>query len=195
MMQLLTKKDLLSLEQYAENRDQIRADAIATKLLRNVYLGEHINFMFENLETVKYQIQEMLRIEKIFEPSEIQDELDVYTPLIPDGHNLKATMMIQYDDVEQRKEALANMIGIEKKIYFQVKGADKVYPICNEDLDRETDDKTSSVHFVRFEFTSAMVKDFINGSEVVFGSEHPAYQMEMILTSAQQKTLSKDFDL
>ena len=152
MTNLLKREDLFSLEEYAEQRSNIRENVMNIKKLREVNLGEHIRLLFENHQTVQYQIQEMLRIEKIFEAAGIQDELDVYNPLIPDGSNLKATMMIEYTDVVERTKALSNLIGIEKSIYFQVGNHQNVYAICNEDLERETDEKTSSVHFMRFEF-------------------------------------------
>ena len=192
-MSALSREMLYSLEEYAEKRPQIRKNVIATKKIRNVHLGDHVLFMFENVETIQYQIQEMLRIEKIFESEGIQEELDVYNPLIPDGNNLKATLMIEYDDVEERRKALAKLIGIEKKIYFQVNGGDKVYPICNEDLDRETEEKTSSVHFARFEFSDEMIADFKSGKEVKIISEHPEYLVEMTLGESAQSELAKDF--
>ena len=141
MTNLLKREDLFSLEEYAEQRSNIRKNVMNVKKLREVNLGEHIRLLFENHQTVQYQIQEMLRIEKIFEADGIQDELDVYNPLIPDGSNLKATMMIEYTDVVERTKALSNLIGIEKSIYFQVGNHQNVFAICNEDLERETDDK------------------------------------------------------
>ena len=135
----------------------------------------------------------MLRIEKIFESSEIQEELDVYNALVPNGANLKATMMIEYPDVEERIEALSRLIGVEKSIYFQVEGHEKVFPICNEDLERETDVKTSAVHFMRFEFDQKMIQDFVAGSTVKIGSTHSNYDFETILNSESQQALSGDF--
>ena len=161
--------------------------------LREVHLGDHIRLIFENRKTVQYQIQEMLRIEKIFESSEIQEELDVYNALVPNGANLKATMMIEYPDVEERIEALSRLIGVEKSIYFQVEGHEKVFPICNEDLERETDVKTSAVHFMRFEFDQKMIQDFVAGSTVKIGSTHSNYDSETILNSESQQALSGDF--
>ena len=158
-----------------------------------MHLGGHIRLIFENRQTVQYQIQEMLRIEKIFESSEIQDELDVYNALVPDGSNLKATMMIEYSDVAERIVALSKLIGVEKSIYFQVGDHEKVFPICNEDLERETDVKTSAVHFMRFEFNQKMIEDFIAGSPIKFGSEHSNYDCEITLDSQSQKVLSEDF--
>ena len=190
---MLERQDLLTLEEYAEKRSSIRQETIQVKKLREVHLGDHIRMIFENKQTVQYQIQEMLRIEKIFESSEIQDELDVYNALVPDGSNLKATMMIEYSDVAERIVALKELIGVEKSIYFQVGNHEKAFPICNEDLERETDVKTSAVHFMRFEFTQEMINDFISGSTIKVGSTHPNYDYEMTLETESQKVLSGDF--
>jgi hypothetical protein len=190
---MLERQDLLTLEEYAEKRSSIRQETIQVKKLREVHLGSHIRMIFENKQTVQYHIQEMLRIEKIFESSEIQDELDVYNALVPNGSNLKATMMIEYPDVAERVEALSRLIGVEKSIYFQVDGHDKVFPICNEDLERETDVKTSAVHFMRFEFDQNMIADFVSGSDVKVGSTHPNYDYETSLDSQSQEALSEDF--
>jgi hypothetical protein len=190
---MLERQDLLTLEEYAEKRSSIRQETIQVKKLREVHLGSHIRMIFENKQTVQYQIQEMLRIEKIFESSEIQDELDVYNALVPNGSNLKATMMIEYPDVAERVEALSRLIGVEKSIYFQVDGHEKVFPICNEDLERETDVKTSAVHFMRFEFDQNMIADFVSGSDVKVGSTHPNYDYETSLDSQSQEALSEDF--
>ena len=191
---MLERQDLLTLEEYAEKRSSIRQETIQVKKLREVHLGSHIRMIFENKQTVQYQIQEMLRIEKIFESSEIQDELDVYNALVPNGSNLKATMMIEYPDVAERVEALSRLIGVEKSIYFQIDGHDKVFPICNEDLERETDVKTSAVHFMRFEFDQNMIADFVSGSDVKVGSAHPNYDYETSLDSQSQEALSEDFN-
>ena len=190
---MLERQDLLTLEEYAEKRSSIRQETIQVKKLREVHLGEHIRMIFENKQTVQYQVQEMLRIEKIFESSEIQDELDVYNALVPNGANLKATMMIEYSDVAERIVALTELIGVEKSIYFQVGNHEKAFPICNEDLERETDVKTSAVHFMRFEFTQEMINDFISGSTIKVGSTHPNYDYEMTLDTESQKVLSGDF--
>jgi len=193
MTNLLKREDLFSLEEYAEQRSNIRKNVMDVKKHREVNLGEHIRLLFENHQTVQYQIQEMLRIEKIFEATGIQEELDVYNPLIPDGTNLKATMMIEYADALERTKALANLIGIEKSIYIQVANHQKVYAICNEDLERETDEKTSSVHFMRFEFDQAMIADFCIGTNVKIGVSHPNYDCEIILEKRVQDELNQDF--
>jgi len=193
MTNLLKREDLFSLEEYAEQRSNIRKSVMNVKKLREVSLGEHIRLLFENHQTVQYQIQEMLRIEKIFEADGIQDELDVYNPLIPDGSNLKATMMIEYTDAAERTKALSNLIGVEKSIYFQVGNHQNVYAICNEDLERETDEKTSSVHFMRFEFDQSMIVDFYKGAKIKIGVSHPNYNCEIILEKRVQDELNQDF--
>ena len=191
---MLTRKDLLSLEEYAENRSAIRSDTIQIKKLREVNLGEHLRMLFENKKTVQFQIQEMLRIEKIFEADGIQEELDVYNSLVPEGSNLKATMMIEYTNVVERAVALSKLIGVERSVYFQVGNHDKVFAICNEDMDRETDVKTSAVHFMRFEFDQSMVVDFDSAVPVKVGVSHSHYNYEITLTSEVQDALKKDFN-
>jgi len=194
MSALLTTADLFSLEKYALTRQDFRQQVMTLKKNRQVNLGEHIRLLFENQMTVRYQIQEMLRIEKIFEAVAIQEELDTYNPMIPTGLNLKATMMIEYNEVEDRKEALSKLIGVERSIYIRVDGHEKVYPICNEDLKRETEDKTSSVHFMRFEFTQAMVDDFCNDAKVSMGVEHVYCPQSIVLDQLTQDKLKQDFN-
>ncbi len=174
-MQALTRNDLYSLEEYAELRPQFRAKVMEHKKNRRVAIGEHATLYFEDMLTMQYQIQEMLHIERIFEAQGIQDELDVYNPLIPDGSNWKATFMVEYADESERRKKLAQLIGIEKSLYIQVEGHERVYPIANEDLSRETDDKTAAVHFVRFELSPEMVTATKSGSVVTAGIDHPAY--------------------
>ena len=190
---MLKRQDLLTLEEYAEKRVAIRKDTINIKKEREVIIGEHVRLLFENKQTVQYQIQEMLRIEKIFEASGIQEELDVYNSLIPEGSNLKATMMIEYEDVDERTKALSNLIGVERSIYFKVGNHQKVFAICNEDLERETDVKTSAVHFMRFEFNQSMINDFVTGSIVKVGADHPNYLYEATLETRTQDSLNQDF--
>lgn len=175
-MNKLSRENLMSLEEYAEQRPAFRAEVIAHKKNRSVALGDAIRLLFEDAKTIQYQIQEMLRIERIFEKSGIEEELDAYNPLIPDGHNLKATMLIEYDNPAERKARLAELIGVEKVVYLQVEGFDKVHPITNEDLERETEEKTSSVHFLRFEFSNDMVAAWTRGEKVTVGVEHAHYQ-------------------
>jgi len=175
-MQKLTREDLHSLEKYTEIRPAFRSRVIDHKKNRNIPIGPHATLYFEDRLTIQYQIQEMLRIERIFEPDGIQEELDVYNPLVPDGTNLKATFMIEYEDPEVRKQALAKMIGIERSVQIKVNGHDPVTPIANEDLERETEEKTSSVHFLRFEFTPEMIAAAKEGAEISMAIDHPAYR-------------------
>ncbi|MEN8712120.1 MAG: DUF3501 family protein [Arenicellales bacterium] len=194
MVDKLKKSDLYSLENYAVIRDEFRAEVMKHKKLRNIQLGENLRLLFEDRMTMQYQIQEMLRIEKIFEAEGIDEELDAYNPLIPDGQNLKAVMMIEFSDVEERKDALAKLIGVEREIWLQVEGFDKVYPISNEDLDRETDEKTSSVHFMRFEFSSEMIAALKDGAVMKAGVDHPEYQYQATLEDPVRQSLVADFD-
>ncbi|MCU0765723.1 MAG: DUF3501 family protein, partial [Burkholderiaceae bacterium] len=157
-------------------------------------LGGHVTLIFEDELTVRYQIQEMLRIEKTFEEEGIQDELDAYNPLVPDGSNLKATMMIEYDDPAVRRRELARLIGIEDRTYVQVDGFDKVYAIADEDLERENEDKTSSVHFLRFEFTPAMIDGLKMGAALAVGIDHANYPVRVDEVAPDvQAALAKDF--
>lgn len=189
---MLTHTDLYSLEQYARVRPEFRAKVIGHKKLRRVALGEHAALYFEDALTMQYQIQEMLRLERIFEPEAIQEELDVYNALIPDGSNWKATFMLEYPDVEERKAALARLIGVERAVWVQVAGFDKVRPIANEDLDRETGDKTSSVHFLRFELTAPMIAALKAGAAVAAGIDHPNYRTETRLAEPVRASLVAD---
>ena len=178
-MQKLTPANLLSLEDYAKQRADFRSNVIAHKKNRKVHLGDHATLYFEDSLTMQYQVQEMLRIERIFEEEGINEELTAYNPLIPDGTNLKATFMIEYEDVEERKAALAKLVGIENKVWIQIDGFDKVYPIANEDLERTTEEKTSSVHFLRFEFTPEMIAAAKQGADMAMGVEHDNYYVEL----------------
>ena len=173
--QKLKREDLWSLEDYAERRQQFRAEVMAHKKNRQLALDDNVRLYFEDQLTVRYQIQEMLRIEKVFDRQGIQDELDAYNPLIPDGQNWKATMMLEYDDVDTRRQQLSQLRGIERCVWLQVKGNDRVAPIADEDLEREDDDKTSSVHFLRFELTTRMIEDLHRGAELRAGIDHPSY--------------------
>ena len=188
----LSHADLYSLEEYARVRPEFRAKVMAHKKQRRVAIGDHAALYFEDALTMQYQVQEMLRIERIFEADGIQEELDVYNPLIPDGTNLKATFMLEYADVDERKQALARMIGIEKSLYIQVEGFERVFAIANEDLDRETEDKTSSVHFVRFEFSNAMIVAVKKGAAIHAGIDHPAYKDECVIPDVVRKSLIGD---
>jgi hypothetical protein len=172
-MPKLTRADLYSLEKYAEVRADFRAKVIAHKKNRRVPLGTHTALYFEDALTMQYQVQEMLRIERIFEAKGIQDELDVYNPLIPDGSNWKATFMVEYPDEGERRAALARLVDVENAIWMRVEGFDPVRPIANEDLDRSSDDKTASVHFMRFELSPGMVAAVKNGAAISAGIDHP----------------------
>jgi len=178
-MPRIARDSLMTLEAYAKERPAFRARALAHKRARTVHLGEHLTLLFEDELTIRYQVQEMLRIEKTFEEAGIQDELDAYNPLIPDGSNLKATMLIEYEDVADRREALAKLKGIEDRVWVRVGDLPAVYAIADEDLDRETEQKTSSVHFVRFELTPPMVAAFKAGRDIAIGADHPHYRAEI----------------
>ncbi|MEN9560623.1 MAG: hypothetical protein RLZZ502_1834 [Pseudomonadota bacterium] len=172
----ITRDSLWSLEDYAQKRDVFRAEVIEHKKNRSVRLGENLNLIFEDEKTIRYQIQEMLRVEKIFDDASIREELDSYNPLIPDGNNLKATMMLEYPDENERKRKLSELIGIEDRVWVQVEGSSKIYAIADEDLERETEYKTSSVHFVRFEIKAEMRNNLKNGAALNIGVDHPRYR-------------------
>ena len=171
----ITRDSLLTLEAYARTRPDFRARVIAHKKPRTVHLGAHVTLLFEDELTIRYQIQEMLRIEKTFEDAGIQDELDVYNPLIPDGQNWKATMLVEYEDIDERRRALAKLKGIEDRVWVQIEGHPRTYAIADEDLERENEEKTSSVHFVRFELTPAMIAGLKAGAPLSIGVDHPQY--------------------
>jgi len=192
-MNKLTRKDLYSLEQYSEMRNDYRKKVMAHKENRRVELGEHVLLSFEDKLIMQYQIQEMLKAEKIFDAEGIEEELNVYNPMIPDGSNWKATMLIQYTDVSERQRELARLIGIENKVWMQVENFEKIYAIADEDLERDNEEKTSAVHFMRFELSDNMVTAVKSGSEISAGVEHENY-MEMIqpLTSNVRDSLAGD---
>jgi len=192
MTMQLARSDLMSLEQYAVNRPDFRNRVIAHKKHRRVAIGPHLFLYFEDRLTVQYQIQEMLRIEKIFEAAGIQEELDTYNPLIPDGANLKATAMLEYQDVEQRKRQLALLKGIEHLIWIQIDGFDPVYAIANEDLERSNDEKTSAVHFMRFELEPKMIDALKHGAKLVMGSNHESYRYHTDVTTDNREALLVD---
>ncbi|OSZ73356.1 DUF3501 family protein [Hydrogenophaga sp. IBVHS1] len=175
----ITADTLMSLEAYTKWRKVHKPEVIAHRKLRSVQLGEHIHLQFESETTIRYQIQEMLRIEKIFEEEGIEQEIEAYAPLVPDGTNWKATMMIEYTDVNERKRELARLIGVEDRMFVEVEGHARVYAIADEDLDRENDEKTSAVHFVRFEFTPTMRAAVQAGAAVKIGCDHTHYPAHM----------------
>jgi len=189
----LSRDDLWSLEEYAMERPSFRARVMEHKKGRQFALGEHARLYFEDALTVKYQIQEMLRIEKVFEAEGISEELDAYNPLIPDGSNWKATFMLEYDDPAERALRLAEMIGIEDKVWMQVEGCDRIYPIADEDLDRSTADKTSSVHFMRYELDSASITAAKNGAAISVGIDHPGLPFDgIVVPDAVRDNLAGD---
>ena len=188
----ITRDSLLTLEAYARQRAAMKAQVIPHRRLRSVCLGEHLMLQFEDETTIRYQIQEMLRVEKIFEEAGIQDELDAYLPLVPDGSNWKATMMLEYTDVEQRRLALGRLIGIEDRVYVQVSDYSRVYAVADEDLPRERADKTSSVHFLRFEFPPDMQTAVLAGAGVRLGVDHPEYLAEVSLAAETLQALRAD---
>lgn len=175
-MATITRDDLLTLEAYAKIRKDFRAQVMAHKKNRKISLGENITIIFEDAVTIRYQIQEMLYVERIFHEDEIMHELETYTPLIPDGHNWKATMLIEYPDPAVRAVKLAGLIGIEDKVWVSIAGHTPVYAIADEDLERENSEKTSSVHFLRLELTPEMIQSLHQGAALSIGVDHPAYQ-------------------
>ena len=191
----ISRDSLLSLEAYARQRKEFRAKVMAHKRDRTVHLGAHVTLLFEDELTIRYQVQEMLRIERIFEDPGIQDELDAYNPLIPDGRNFKATMMIEYADAEERKHALTRLKGIEDRVWVQVEGCPRVYAIADEDLERENEEKTSAVHFLRFELNDEMARALKYGVGLALGVDHPNYQAEIgALAAGVRASLTRDLD-
>ena len=194
-MHKIARDSLLSLEAYARQRKEFRAKVMAHKRDRTVHLGAHVTLIFEDELTLRYQVQEMLRIERTFEEQGIQDELDVYNPLIPDGRNLKATMMIEYADAEERKHALSKLKGIEDRVWVQAEGCARIYAIADEDLERENEEKTSAVHFLRFELEDEMARALKYGVGLALGVDHPSYQAEVSTVAAGVRaSLARDLD-
>ncbi|MEP7061900.1 MAG: DUF3501 family protein [Betaproteobacteria bacterium] len=192
-MASINRATLMTLEAYANARHEFRARVIAHKKARAVHLGDHVTLLFEDELTMRYQVQEMLRIERIFEAEAIDDELSSYNPLVPDGSNLKATMLVEYEDAAERKVALAAMKGIEDGVWIGVDGLGRVAAIADEDMERENADKTSSVHFLRFEFTPAMIASLRRGAPMSVGVEHPYYRAQAVLDDAARAALVADF--
>jgi Protein of unknown function (DUF3501) len=188
----ITPETLMSLEAYTKWRKVHKPEVIAHRKLRSVQLGEHINVQFESEATIRYQIQEMLRIEKVFEEEGILQEIEAYAPLVPDGSNWKATMMIEYTDINERKRELAKLIGVEDRMFVEVEGHSRVYAIADEDLDRETDEKTSAVHFVRFELTPIMCAAVKAGAGVKLGCDHTHYPSHMEIPADTLASLAGD---
>jgi hypothetical protein len=182
----------MSLETYARERASFRAKVLEHKKRRKVHLGEHVSLDFEDELTIRYQVQEMLRIERIFEEDGIQHELDAYNPLIPDGGNWKATMLIEYPDAEERRRMLAQLKGIERRVWVQVEDCERVFAIADEDLERENEEKTSSVHFLRFELSAAMRERLRRGARIVAGVDHPQYRASAELAPEVRSALAAD---
>ena len=192
-MPAITRDSLMPLEAYARARPEFRERVLAHKKLRTVHLGEHVTLLFEDELTVRYQIQEMLRIEKVFEEAGIRDELDAYNPLVPDGTNFKATMLIEYEDAGARMAALARLLGIEDRVWVEVGGCARVYAIADEDLPRATDAKTAAVHFLRFELQPEMASALKRGAGLAIGVDHPAYDAAIpAVTPEARKALVAD---
>jgi hypothetical protein len=189
---VIDRDSLLSLEAYAKQRDAFRAKVMEHKKRRTVRLGEHVTLQFEDELTIRYQVQEMLRIERIFEQEGIQGELDAYNPLIPDGANWKATMLIEYPDPDERRRMLGALKGIERRVWVQVDGHARVYAIADEDLERETEEKTSSVHFLRFELSAAMRGQLHKEGKVKVGVDHPKYSATVELAPEVRSALASD---
>jgi hypothetical protein len=185
---MISRDSLMSLEVYSKKRIEFRKEVIEHKKHRTVHLGNHVTLLFEDEMTLRYQVQEMLRIEKIFEEDGIQSELDAYNPLCPDGSNFKATMLIEYENVVDRKAALAKLIGVEDRLFVQVEGQPRVYAIADEDLERENGEKTSAVHFVRFELTADMKAALKGGAQMMIGCDHPNYPVH--IEELPQETLA-----
>ncbi len=191
-MPTITRSNLLTLAAYAKIRSSSKQGAIAHRRLRSVRLGEHINLQFEDQQTIRRQIQEMLHIEKIFDEGSIQSEIDVYAALVPDGGNWKATMLIEYPEVHERKRELARLIGVEDRMFVEVEGHSRVFGIADEDLDRSTDEKTSAVHFVRFEFTPAQRAAIRAGAAVKIGCDHTHYPAQVAIAAETLASLAGD---
>jgi hypothetical protein len=189
---MITRESLLSLEAYARQRGEFRTRVIEHKKKRTLHLGGHVTLLFEDELTIRYQVQEMLRIERIFEDDGIQGELDAYNPLVPDGANWKATMLIEYPDAEERRGMLARLKGIERRTWVQVAGCERVYAIADEDLERENDEKTSSVHFLRFELSAAMRERLRAGAGVSAGVDHPEYRASVEALPEVRAALAAD---
>lgn len=194
-MEKLNREGLYSLEKYVEIRADFRAKVMAHKQIRVVAIGPNASLHFEDRLSMQYQVQEMLRVERIFEPDGIQEELDAYNPLIPDGSNWKATLMIEYGDVEERQRRLAQLIGVERQTWVQVSGFERVQPIANEDMERETEEKTSAVHFLRFELSPDMIAAAKQGAAIGIGIDHEHYRYQLDnVSEALRDSLVEDLD-
>jgi hypothetical protein len=194
-MTKLSRQDLMSLEQYAEQRAEFRQKVLEHKKARRVDIGPNFTLYFEDRLTIQYQVQEMLRIEKVFEAAGIEEELAAYNPLIPDGSNLKCTAMFEFPDVDERKRRLADLRGVEHVVWLQVDGFDRVFAIANEDLERSNDEKTSAVHFMRFELSAEMIEALKAGAGITTGVNHDLYRHEITLAPASLESLVQDLSI
>ncbi|MEY8210619.1 MAG: DUF3501 family protein [Gammaproteobacteria bacterium] len=194
MQKKLVIQDLYSPEDYSKIRESFRREILAHKSSRSIAIGNHVRLLFEDRMTIQYQIQEMLRVEKIFEEQAIQDELDTYNPLIPDGNNWKVTMLIEYPEPEQRQKALSLLVGIENLVWVKIGDSDKVFAIADEDLDRSTTDKTSSVHFLRFELPSTQAKNLDKSVPITIGIDHNNYQHQTDICKTTKASIIEDLD-
>jgi hypothetical protein len=188
----ISPESLMTLEAYARERGAFRSKVLEHKKRRTAHLGEHVTLLFEDELTIRYQVQEMLRIERIFEADGIRHELEAYNPLIPDGGNWKATMLIEYPEAEERRRRLAELKGIERAVWVRVEGHGAVHAIADEDLERENEDKTSSVHFLRFELDAAMRQALKRGAALGMGVDHPAYRAEVAVSAEIRDSLARD---
>ncbi len=193
-MKKLLATDLLSLEEYDKSRQQIKSDLMLHKKNRSIKIGDNVLILFEDYETIKYQVQEMLRIEKIFKAKDIQEEISAYESLIPDGDNLKATMLIMYTDVNERKVMLNRLFDLENSIWLSIDNSKRIFAISDEDLERSRDEKTSAVHFLRFQLDSKDIEQFKQSNNIVFGIDHKEYNFETKVDDKTMKSLSNDFD-
>jgi Protein of unknown function (DUF3501) len=191
-MPRIEPESLMPLESYARERERFRAKVMAHKKDRTVHLGDHVTLLFEDELTMRYQVQEMLRAERIFEEQGIRDELDAYNPLVPDGRNLKATLMIEYPDPDERRKKLEGLIGIESKVWVQVEAHERVWAIADEDLERDNEEKTSAVHFLRFELSEGMAEALKRRASLTIGVEHPRYKASVETAAAVRDSLARD---
>ena len=193
-MKKLIISDLLSLEEYDKSREEIKQNLLLHKKNRSVKVGDNVLLLFEDYETIKYQVQEMLRIEKIFKENDIQDEIDAYQSLIPDGNNLKATMLIMYTDVNERKIMLNKLCDLENRVWLSINNSKKIFAVSDEDLERSRDEKTSAVHFLRFQLSDADKKSFNETDDIIIGIDHKEYNYEAKLQRDAISTLAEDLD-
>ncbi|MEP6883252.1 MAG: DUF3501 family protein [Gammaproteobacteria bacterium] len=194
-MKKLTRRDLMSLEQYAAQRTQLRSEVIAHKQLRNVQVGPNMTWCFEDFTTIRYQVLEMLRAERIFESEGIQGEIDAYNPLLPDGNNWKVTLLLEFPDPDERRIALEKLIGVEDRCWIRISEMERVFAVADEDMDRENDEKTSAVHFLRFELSPSMMEAMKSGASLSIGVDHDNYRhTQSPLPAAVRDALSHDLD-